>query len=53
MKRSSLSRLSAPIGLALAAVALSAATGLAFALWMDNGAKMLMSLVESGLAWCF
>jgi len=35
------------------ALALSALTGIAFAMWMDNGARIFMTLVESGLAWCF
>jgi hypothetical protein len=39
--------------LALAAAALSAATGLAFAGWMEHGAGMFASLAASGLAWCF
>jgi hypothetical protein len=41
------------LALALAAVALSAATGLAFAAWMDHGAEMFVSLAASGLSWCF
>ena len=36
-------------GLAL----LAAATGVAFASWIDNGAAIFMATVESGLAWCF
>ena len=36
-----------------AVLGLSAATGLVFALWAENGAPMLRALVESGLAWCF
>ena len=39
--------------IALAVAALAATTGLAFASWLDNGARMLMALTESGLAWCF
>lgn len=39
--------------LALAAAALSAATGLAFAGWMEHGAGMFVSLAASGLSWCF
>lgn len=31
----------------------AAALGLAFALWAENGAAMFVTLVESGLAWCF
>lgn len=41
------------IALALAAVALSAAAGFAFAGWMEHGAGMFMALSESGLSWCF
>ena len=37
------------LGLAL----LAAATGLAFASWIDKGAGIFMATVESGLAWCF
>jgi hypothetical protein len=32
---------------------LAAATGLAFASWIDNGAGIFMATVEAGLAWCF
>jgi len=35
------------------ALALSALTGVAFAMWMDNGARIFMTMIESGLAWCF
>lgn len=34
-------------------LALSALTGVAFAMWMDNGARIFMTMIESGLAWCF
>jgi hypothetical protein len=37
------------LGVALAA----AATGLAFASWIDKGAGIFMATVEAGLAWCF
>lgn len=37
------------LGVALAA----AATGLAFASWIDQGAGIFMATVEAGLAWCF
>jgi len=37
---------------ALAAVAFAAATGVAFAAWMENGAGIFRSMVEAGLAWC-
>ena len=32
---------------------LAAATGLAFASWMDKGAGIFMAMIENGLAWCF
>jgi hypothetical protein len=32
---------------------LAAATGAAFAAWIDNGDRMLMSMFEAGVAWCF
>jgi hypothetical protein len=36
-------------GLAL----LAAATGIAFGAWLQHGAKIFLSLAETGLAWCF
>jgi hypothetical protein len=30
----------------------AAATGAAFAAWMDNHADIFRAMVESGLAWC-
>jgi len=39
--------------IATAGVVLAAATGAAFAAWVDNGAGIFMTMVESGLAWCF
>lgn len=39
--------------IALAAAALAAATGLAFASWIEQGAKMFFAMTEAGLAWCF
>lgn len=38
--------------IALGVAALAAATGAAFAAWVDNGDAMLMSIFEAGLAWC-
>ena len=32
---------------------LAAATGLAFASWIDKGAGIFMATVDAGLAWCF
>ena len=39
--------------LMLGVALLAAATGAAFAAWIDNGAGIFLSLVESGLSWCF
>lgn len=39
--------------IALTVAALAAATGAAFAAWMDQGAGIVLAMVESGLAWCF
>ncbi len=39
--------------IALGVGALAAATGLAFASWIDKGAGIFMATIESGLAWCF
>lgn len=41
----------AKIGLGLAILA--AASGIAFASWVDKGAAIFMAMAESGLAWCF
>ncbi len=38
---------------ALVSAALAAAVGVAFAMWADKGPKLLMAMVENGLAWCF
>lgn len=38
---------------ALGVALLAAATGAAFAAWVDNGPGIFLSLVESGLSWCF
>ncbi len=38
--------------LALGALALAAATGVAFAGWMNNGAGIFRAMIEAGLAWC-
>ncbi len=38
---------------ALGVAVLAAATGLAFASWVDKGAGIFMATIESGLAWCF
>ncbi|MBX3576844.1 MAG: hypothetical protein KF723_06520 [Rhizobiaceae bacterium] len=39
--------------LALALTAFAAATGAAFAAWIDHGPAMLMSMAASTMAWCF
>lgn len=48
-----LNRIMTPLLLAAGALALSAATGLAFAGWLDSGARIFMAMAETGLAWCF
>jgi hypothetical protein len=40
-------------GIALAAVLLAAATGLAFSAWLENGAAIFMTYAQTGLSWCF
>lgn len=37
---------------ALTVLVLAAATGAAFAAWMENGAGIFRSMIEAGLAWC-
>jgi len=38
---------------ALGVSALAAATGLAFAGWVEHAPAIFMTLAEQGLAWCF
>ncbi|WP_395450840.1 hypothetical protein ACHMW7_14170 [Aminobacter sp. UC22_36] len=38
---------------ALGLGAFAAASGLAFASWLDKGAGIFMSLVDAGMSWCF
>lgn len=38
---------------ALGGIVLAAATGAAFASWMDQGAGIFLAMVDAGLAWCF
>ena len=38
---------------ALGVAALAAATGLAFASWLDQGEGIFMTMVDAGLSWCF
>jgi hypothetical protein len=33
--------------------AFAAASGVAFAAWAEHGASIFMTMVESGLSWCF
>ncbi|MHB2264335.1 hypothetical protein [Aliihoeflea sp. PC F10.4] len=42
-----------PVLLSAGAVLVSGVTGLAFAGWLDNGARIFMAMAETGLAWCF
>jgi hypothetical protein len=37
----------------LGAAILAAATGVAFASWIDHGAAIFMTMVEAGMSWCF
>ena len=39
--------------LLITAIALSAATGAAFASWIGQGDGIFMAMVDSGLSWCF
>ena len=39
--------------IALGVALVAAATGAAFAAWVDNGDAMLVSMFEAGMAWCF
>ena len=39
--------------IALGVAILAAATGLAFASWIDHGAGIFTTMVEAGLSWCF
>ncbi|GAA4116712.1 hypothetical protein ACFFTN_17540 [Aminobacter aganoensis] len=45
--------LSTTAWIALGLTAFAAATGLAFASWLDKDAGIFMSLVEAGMSWCF
>lgn len=38
---------------ALGLAVLAAASGIAFASWIDNGAAIFMAMAETGMAWCF
>jgi hypothetical protein len=38
---------------AIAGVLVAAATGVAFAGWMEHGPGIFMATIEAGIAWCF
>ena len=40
-------------GFVLAAAGAAALLGLGLAGWLDDGARMFMTLAEAGLSWCF
>ncbi len=46
------SALMRPLAFVVAAIALSAGIGLAFAGWVQHAPEIFMTLVEQGLAWC-
>ncbi|MDP3896961.1 MAG: hypothetical protein Q8Q62_09820 [Mesorhizobium sp.] len=37
----------------LATAAFAAASGVAFAAWIGNGAEIFLTMASNGLAWCF
>ena len=39
--------------IAVGGAVLAAATGAAFASWLEHGPSIFMTMVENGLAWCF
>jgi DNA-binding IclR family transcriptional regulator len=45
--------LSATAWIAFGLMVFAAASGLAFASWLDKDAGIFMSLVEAGMSWCF
>ena len=53
MKQSAPMPVATAAKIALGVALLAAATGLAFASWIDKGAGIFMATVEAGLAWCF
>ncbi|SFJ93091.1 hypothetical protein SAMN04488498_101364 [Mesorhizobium albiziae] len=53
MKISPRKLLSPAVKIGLAVLAVAAATGVAFAAWVENGAAILMTMAETGLSWCF
>jgi hypothetical protein len=40
-------------GMLLAFAAFAAVSGIAFAMWMQHGTKIFLTMAESGLSWCF
>ncbi|WP_157015812.1 hypothetical protein [Mesorhizobium xinjiangense] len=34
-------------------VVLAGLSGIAFAMWAENGPRVLMAMAETGLSWCF
>lgn len=40
-------------GMLLAFAAFAAMSGFAFAMWMQHGTKIFLTMAESGLSWCF
>ena len=53
MRTSIRNRLAPAATIALTALALAAATGVAFSAWLEKGAAIFMTYAEAGLAWCF
>lgn len=53
MKQAQPISLSRTAWIALGLAAFAAASGLAFASWLDKSDGIFMSLVEAGMSWCF
>jgi hypothetical protein len=53
MKTAAERHVSPLIKIGLAVVTIAAATGIAFAAWVENGAQILMTMAVTGLSWCF
>lgn len=53
MKPASPFNLSTTAKLLVAATALSAATGAAFASWVGQADGIFMAMVDAGISWCF
>ena len=52
MKQRSIQPVATVAKIALGVALLAAATGMAFAFWIDKGAGIFMATVEAGLVWC-